>query len=167
MTSLPRLHCGCALCVCFPVSPPFSVSHPVWCLQQAEQDFMAKVEAALEANEVDEDQLIEDRRRRRQEILAKHGQAQGQQQAPQPGVYPSARFSICCLGRYHPKPAKELFCPPGSCAGKSEILGSVKSACIFARRLTTVASRRHLLYVCLLSLKCLPSSKPAFLWVIN
>lgn len=61
----------------------------MWWLQQAEQEFRAKVEAALEANEVDEDQLIEERRRRRQEILAKHGQAQGQQQAPQPGVYPS------------------------------------------------------------------------------
>lgn len=41
------------------------------------------MEAALEANEVDEDQLIEERRRRRQEILAKHGQTQGQ---AQPGM---------------------------------------------------------------------------------
>lgn len=62
----------------------------MWRLQQAEQEFRAKVEAALEANEVDEDQLIEERRRRRQEILAKHGQAPGQQPAPQPGVHPSA-----------------------------------------------------------------------------
>ncbi|KAL3130724.1 hypothetical protein ABBQ38_000071 [Trebouxia sp. C0009 RCD-2024] len=47
----------------------------------AEQEFVAKVEAALEANDVDEDQLIEERRRRRQEILAKHQQGQ----AAQPG----------------------------------------------------------------------------------
>ena len=40
------------------------------------------MEAALEANEVDEDQLIEERRRRRQEILAKHQQGQ----AAQPGT---------------------------------------------------------------------------------
>lgn len=50
-------------------------------VQQAEQEFVAKVEAALEANDVDEDQLIEERRRRRQEILAKHQQGQ----AAQPG----------------------------------------------------------------------------------
>ena len=50
-------------------------------LQQAEQEYVAKVEAALEASVVDEDQLIEERRRRRQEILAKHQQ----DQAPQPG----------------------------------------------------------------------------------
>ena len=43
-------------------------------LQEAEQDFVAKVEAALQSNDVDEDRLIEERRRRRQEILAKHQQ---------------------------------------------------------------------------------------------
>ena len=47
---------------------------------------MAKVEAALQANEVDEDQLIEERRKRRQQILAKHQQeqqaAQGEQHLP-------------------------------------------------------------------------------------
>lgn len=43
-------------------------------LQEAEQEFVAKVEAALQANQVDEDQLIEERRKRRQQILAKHQQ---------------------------------------------------------------------------------------------
>ena len=79
------LHCSCSLCVY--CQCPHSLW---WWLQQAEQEFRAKVEAALEANEVDEDQLIEERRRRRQEILAKHGQGQGQGQAPQPGVLLSA-----------------------------------------------------------------------------
>lgn len=45
-------------------------------MQAAEQEFVAKVEAALQSNEVDEDRLIEERRRRRQEILAKHQQEQ-------------------------------------------------------------------------------------------
>lgn len=76
------LHCSYSLCVYC------QCPHSLCWLQQAEQEFRAKVEAALEANEVDEDQLIEERRRRRQEILAKHGQAQGQ--APQPGVQRSA-----------------------------------------------------------------------------
>ncbi len=44
--------------------------------QEAEKEFQAKVEAALQANEVDEDQLIEERRKRRQQILAKHQQEQ-------------------------------------------------------------------------------------------
>lgn len=58
--------------------------HLVCWPQAAEQEFVAKVEAALEANDVDEDQLIEERRRRRQEILAKHQQGQ----AAQPGTFP-------------------------------------------------------------------------------
>lgn len=45
-------------------------------LQEAEQEFVAKVEAALQASQVDEDQLIEERRKRRQQILAKHQQEQ-------------------------------------------------------------------------------------------
>lgn len=82
---LACLHC----CHCLAVSCqcPDSLC---W-LQQAEQEFRAKVEAALEANEVDEDQLIEERRRRRQEILAKH--RQGQAQAPQPGAHLHHFFS--------------------------------------------------------------------------
>ena len=47
-------------------------------LQEAEQEFQARVEAALQGNEVDEDQLIEERRKRRQQILAKHQQEQQQ-----------------------------------------------------------------------------------------
>lgn len=49
-------------------------SELVFWLQQAEQEYVAKVEAALEANDVDEDKLIEERRCRRQEILARHQQ---------------------------------------------------------------------------------------------
>ncbi|DBA83621.1 hypothetical protein WJX77_009445 [Trebouxia sp. C0004] len=52
--------------------------------KEAEQEFVAKVEAALQANQVDEDQLIEERRKRRQQILAKHQQ----EQAPLKGVAP-------------------------------------------------------------------------------
>ncbi|KAL0041958.1 hypothetical protein WJX79_010312 [Trebouxia sp. C0005] len=44
--------------------------------KEAEQEFVAKVEAALQASQVDEDQLIEERRKRRQQILAKHQQEQ-------------------------------------------------------------------------------------------
>ncbi len=51
-------------------------------LQEAEQEFVAKVEAALQANQADEDQLIEERRKRRQQILAKHQQ----EQAPLQGM---------------------------------------------------------------------------------
>ena len=47
-------------------------------LQEAEQEFQARVEAALQGSEVDEDQLIEERRKRRQQILAKHQQEQQQ-----------------------------------------------------------------------------------------
>lgn len=60
-------------------------------LQQAEQEYVAKVEAALEASVVDEDQLIEERRRRRQEILAKHQQ----DQAPQPGATDEQHCCSC------------------------------------------------------------------------
>ena len=69
----------------------FAVSLKVWSLtgcilqQEAEQQFVAKVEAALQSNEVDEDRLIEERRRRRQEILAKHQQ---EQQADAGGFHP-------------------------------------------------------------------------------
>lgn len=102
-----------------------SVAHPLWWLQQAEQEFRAKVEAALEANEVDEDQLIEERRRRRQEILAKHGQAQGQHQAPQPGVHPSALHGRLLSWPVPPKncTAQDLIYSPGSCLGESRVVG--------------------------------------------
>lgn len=46
-------------------------------LQEAEQEFVAKVEAALQNSEVDEDRLIEEQRRRRQKIMAKHQEQQG------------------------------------------------------------------------------------------
>ena len=45
-------------------------------LQEAEQEFVAKVEAALQNNEVDEDRIIEEQRRRRQKIMAKHQEQQ-------------------------------------------------------------------------------------------
>ena len=41
---------------------------------QEDREFVAKVEAALEASQVDEEALLEERRRKRQEILARHGQ---------------------------------------------------------------------------------------------
>ena len=43
-------------------------------LLQEDREFVAKVEAALEASQVDEEALLEERRRKRQEILARHGQ---------------------------------------------------------------------------------------------
>ncbi len=62
-------------------------------LQEAEQEFVAKVEAALQANQVDEDQLIEERRKRRQQILAKHQQ----EQAPLQGMPMSVQPNCCCF----------------------------------------------------------------------
>ena len=61
-------------------------------LQEAEQEFVAKVEAALQANEVDEDQLIEERRKRRQQILAKHQQ----EEAALPGTS-AQTVRLCCF----------------------------------------------------------------------
>lgn len=66
-------------------------------LQEAEQEFVAKVEAALQANEVDEDQLIEERRKRRQQILAKHQQ----EQAALPGT-PAQIVRLCCYCGFAP-----------------------------------------------------------------
>ena len=43
-------------------------------LLQEDREFVAKVEAALEASQVDEEALLEERRRKRREILARHGQ---------------------------------------------------------------------------------------------
>ena len=43
-------------------------------LLQEDREFVAKVEAALEASQVDEEALLEERRRKRQEILARHSQ---------------------------------------------------------------------------------------------
>lgn len=60
-------------------------------LQEAEQDFVAKVEAALQSNDVDEDRLIEERRQRRQEILAKYQQ---DNQAGAGGY--NCRHHTCC-----------------------------------------------------------------------
>ena len=81
-----HLRLACLQC-CHGLSVYCQCPHCLWWVQQAEQEFRAKVEAALEANEVDEDQLIEERRKRRQEILAKHRQGQGQGQEPQPGAH--------------------------------------------------------------------------------
>lgn len=122
------------------------------------------MEAALEANEVDEDQLIEERRRRRQEILAKHGQAQGQQQAPQPGVHRSATSITQELHEMY-------LIPLAAASGTDELLCSVRSAHAFTSRLTSVASKGRLLVMhstlALCSLRCLPRYKLAFHWDIS
>ncbi len=67
------------------VSGAGTVCHADICchrLQAKEDEYVAKVEAALEASQVDEDRLIEERRRRRQELLARLQQ----QHSPQPSA---------------------------------------------------------------------------------
>lgn len=66
-------------------------------LQEAEQEFVAKVEAALQANQVDEDQLIEERRKRRQQILAKHQQEQALLQGMPKSDQIAAAVVLCLL----------------------------------------------------------------------
>ncbi len=46
------------------------MSYDLFCLQE-DKEFAAKIIAKLEENEVDEDELIEQRRRKRQELMAK------------------------------------------------------------------------------------------------
>lgn len=50
---------------------------------QEDKDFAAKVIAKIEENEVDEDELIEQRRRKRQELMAKLQQEKEAAGAPQ------------------------------------------------------------------------------------
>ena len=77
-------------------------------LQEAEQEFVAKVEAALQANQVDEDQLIEERRKRRQQILAKHQQEQALLQGMPKSDQIAAAVVLCllmCLVVHHTQTA--------------------------------------------------------------